>query len=342
MQFKLDKTFSIKHLFAISIVVGFIVFFLTSFYKEKQFTQQIANSTGTIVEDGYKTKRVDGYKYIRPIMFVVDDSESEQLSDLKQRITSIIDKYKNVGEVNNASVYLKEYGNNYWITVNDDVKYDPGSLFKVPVLITILKMNELHPGFLNKSIKYSETVNAGKNIAFADKSIKLGNTYTIRELLTYMIKYSDNNATILLEKNMDSSVLQKLFKDIGLEVPNIYASQYLFNAKGYSYFMRIIYNAGYLSFEDSEFAGELLGESNFKDGILKGLPSNVRVAHKFGESGNQIEKQLHESALIYLNNKTYLLTIMTRGKDNANLSKLIAEISQLVYNEMNTKYISML
>ena len=98
-------------------------------------------------------------------------------------------------------------------------------------MIAILKMNEFNPGFLNKTIIYSKNINDGKNVAFNDKSIILGNTYTIRELLTYMIKYSDNKATILLENQMDSRILQKLFKDVGLEVPNIYASQYQFTPK---------------------------------------------------------------------------------------------------------------
>jgi beta-lactamase class A len=136
---------------------------------------------------------------------------------------------------------------------------------------------------------------------------------------------------------MDSKILQKLFSDIGLDVPNVYASQYLFNTKEYSYFMRSIYNASYLTIDDSEYAGELLSQCEFKDGITKGLPASVKIAHKFGESGNQTEKQLHESAIVYLDHKPYLLTIMTKGKDNAKLSELIGEISREVYNDMLTK-----
>ena len=98
--------------------------------------------------------------------------------------------------------------------------------------------------------------------------------------------------------------------------------------------MRAIYNAAYLTAEDSEYAGELLSQCDFKDGILSGLPPNTRVAHKFGESGNQIVKQLHESAIVYLYNQPYLLTVMTKGNDNKKLSLLIKEISQTVYNDM--------
>jgi hypothetical protein len=44
--------------------------------------------------------------------------------------------------------------------------------------------------------------------------------------------------------------------------------------------------------------------------------------------------QLHESAIIYVKDKPYLLTVMTKGKDNKTLSKLIGEISSTVYKNM--------
>ncbi len=209
--------------------------------------------------------------------------------------------------------------------------------FKVPVLITILKMGEDDPGFINKRISYDKAIDDGKNVAFVSKSIQLGQSYTVKELLTYMIKYSDNKATILLESKMKAEVLQKLFTDLGLEAPNIYAKHYFFTTSQYSLFIRAIYNAAYLSIKDSEFAAELLSQCDFKEGIVSGLPKGTSLIHKFGESGTQVEKQLHESAIVYAYNKPFLLTIMTKGKDNKTLSKLIKEITTTVYTAMASK-----
>ena len=330
------KNFSLLHGIILSLLVAGITFWVTSLWKERQFAAQM-NTASSGYSCTYNIKRMNGYKFIKPLMFVDEECESEQLSGIKQKITGIIETHKTAGDITSASVYLREYGHNEWTSVNDAEKYDPGSLFKVPVLIAILKMNELHPGFLNKVIPYTKKVDAGKKVAYTSKTIQLGQSYTVRQLLTYMIKYSDNDATILLESNMDSKILQKLFSDVGLEVPNIYATKYQFTTKEYSYFMRAIYNAGYLNTDDSEFAGELLSECEFKDGIMKGLPANIKVAHKFGESGSMNEKQLHESAIVYLNNKPYLLTVMTRGNDNKKLSQLIGEISQAVYTDMQSE-----
>ena len=88
--------------------------------------------------------------------------------------------------------------------------------------------------------------------------------------------------------------------------------------------------------KDSEFALRLLTKSDFKNGIVNGLPSNVQLAHKFGESGDANEKQLHESAIIYLNNNPILITIMTKGNDLKKLPEVIKEASNLVYNQIQT------
>lgn len=331
-----NKKFALLHIILFVFLASVATFGLTNYWKERQFTEKSAATISSYVCN-YNVKRMNGFKFVKPLMFVDEDCESEQLMSVKQNISAIIDRYKILGDITTASVYLRAYNHNEWICVNENEKFDPGSLFKVPVLIAILKENELTPGFLNKQISYNQRIDAGKNVAFASKTIEFGQSYTIKELLVYMIKYSDNNATILLEKNLEPKILQKLFFDFGLEVPNMYASQYLFNAKDYSYFMRAIYNAAYLSVDDSEYAGELLSQCDFKDGILLGLPPNTKIAHKFGESGNQMTKQLHESAIVYLVNQAYLLTVMTKGNDNKKLSKLIGEISQTVYNDMKNQ-----
>ena len=331
-----DKKFTLLHIIIFAFLASIATFSLTVFWKDRQFTEQSAAAASSY-SCNYNVKRMNGFKFIKPLMFVDEDCESAQLMDIKQSITTIIDRYKTQGDITTASVYLRVYSHNVWTCVNENEKFDPGSLFKVPVLIAILKQNEIAPGFLNKQIPYNQRIDAGKNVAFASKTIQLGRSYTIKELLIYMIKYSDNNATILLEKNLEPKILQRLFSDFDLEVPNMYATQYLFNTKDYSYFIRAIYNAAYLSVDDSEFAGELLSQCNFKDGILLGLPPNTRVAHKFGESGTQTEKQLHESAIVYLDNQPYLLTVMTRGSDNKKLSQMIGEISQTVYNYMRSQ-----
>jgi len=326
-----DKRFSLLQTLLALVVVLLGTYYLTSLWKTKQYEAQMSS---TAISCNYDIKRLGGYQFVKPLMFVDEDCESESLMDTKQKLISIIDQYKSTGAIENASVYLREYNHNEWITINEAEKFDPGSLFKVPIMITILKMNELNPGFLNKTVAYTHAFETGKKVEFPSKTITVGKSYTIKELLTYMIAYSDNNATTLLESNMDTKLMQKMFKDMNLEVPNIYAPEFKFTTKQYSYFMRAIYNAGYLTIDDSEFAGQLLSKCDFKQGMVQGIPAGTVIAHKFGESGVPNLKQLHESGIVYLKNNPYLLTIMTRGKDNKQLSQLLGELSKAVYTDM--------
>lgn len=81
----------------------------------------------------------------------------------------------------------------------------------------------------------------------------------------------------------------------------------------------------------------LLTKSKFHDGLTKSLPASVPVAHKFGEKFNPIEQQLHETAIIYSENKPYLITVMTRGTDQEKLKSVLNSVSKKVYDFMASR-----
>lgn len=331
-QFK-SKKISVSVLISIVLLSSILTFSITYFINRKENNKTLAYAE-SVNACRYDIKRLDGYSYIKPLMFVDDQCEGDNLSLSKKEITSIIENYKTKRGVISASVYIRDYSNSSWTSINEELEYEPGSLFKVPILIAYLKMSEESPGMLEKELSFDTPYAINKNVAFHSKNIQLGHKYKIRELLKYMIAYSDNNATALLNNNLKPDVLTKLFADLGLEIPDIKAQHYYFTAKQYSLFIRALYNASYLSIDNSEFAAELLSKCDFKDGIVNGLPKGTKVMHKFGESGSPIEMQLHESAIVYVNDKSYLLTIMTKGKDNATLCNLLSDISETVFKNM--------
>ena len=301
--------------------------------KNKAETEEVSNTPDSSVY-GYKIKRISGYNFIKPILVVDEKYESGNLSSIKQNATHIIDNYKKIGVINSASVYIKEFNGNGWTGINTEEKFMPGSLMKVPQLITFLKMEEANPGLLNKELLFNQNFYADKHPRYLTKSIQLGKQYTIKELLQYMIIHSDNNATSLLFANMDFDIFKKVFTDFGLAEPNLQASNYPMTSREFSYFMMGLYNGSYLNNKNSEFATELLGKCNFKNGIVSSIPSSTKIAHKFGESGDSVEQQLSESAIIYLNDNPYIITIMTKGKDYKQLPLIIKEISASVYQSM--------
>ncbi|UEG49254.1 class A beta-lactamase-related serine hydrolase [Ferruginibacter lapsinanis] len=282
----------------------------------------------------YNISRLDGYKFIHPLMFAEPACESNTLSNIKSEVESLISSYKTKGDITSASVYLREFHHGEWMSIAEAEKYSPGSLLKVPELITFFKMNETNPGLLERKVVFDKPLSSTKTATYLSKSIQLGNTYTIRQLLFYMVAYSDNNATLLLNKLIDVATFKKVFTDVGLPAPDWSANDYPISAKDYSLFMKLLYNASYLSIKDSEFCTELLSDSDFKNGLVAGIPSDCKIAHKFGEGGYTTAPQLSESGIIYSNSAPYILTVMTKGTDVKKLPEVISSISKMVYKKM--------
>ena len=97
------------------------------------------------------------------------------------------------------------------------------------------------------------------------KQIELGKSYTIKELLQYMVSYSDNNATNLLHDMLDVEEHKKTYGNLGLDIPDITKFGYTITAKDYSTFLKVLFNGTYLNHEHSEFAFELLTKTDFKN-----------------------------------------------------------------------------
>jgi beta-lactamase class A len=237
-----------------------------------------------------------------------------------------------------ASVFLEDLTDGTWMQVNPAETYHPASMIKVVTLITYMRMAEADPKLLDKQFQ----VNTLKDIpvptqSFVSKTIEPGRSYTIRELLHSMIAYSDNYATWMLNSQIDLEAFRKVFTELGLARPNVADRDFRMTVMAYSKFLKVLYNASYLTIPASEYATSLLCECDFRDGIMKELPANVRVAHKFGESGSHNLHELHETAIVYLNNRAYLLTIMTRGKEITKLTGTLSHISKAVYDFMSAR-----
>jgi hypothetical protein len=239
------------------------------------------------------------------------------------------------GDINSASVYIRVFGKGEWMSINNELKYQPGSLFKVPLLITYLRLSETTPNFLDKKITFNQITPEAKGLKqeFLKEHIKLGNTYSIKELLRYMIVHSDNNATMLLMNNIPLAELTRTITDLGLS-KDLTNSDAVISAHDYSLFWLALYNGSYLNFDNSDYALSLLSQCDFTDGIVKGIPPNTKVAHKFGEKGNQNSHGFHETGIVYINYNPYLITVMTEGKDQTKLPKVLQEISSVVYTNI--------
>jgi beta-lactamase class A len=278
--------------------------------------------------------RLGGSALVKPLLTAEPECESERFLPMKSAIEAEINALKNSGTITSAAVYVKDMGSAEWMAVNGDEKFSPGSIVKVPALITCLKMAEKDLQFLNKSLRQTHGASDVLHVSFPSKTIEIGRAYTVRELLPYMITYSDNNAYQLIFNNIDISMYKKVYTDLEMAPFDVQSLLNFYNVREISELMKVIYNASYLSAASSEFAMELLTQCEFKQGIAAGLPTGTKIAHKFGESGSEVSGELHETAIIYTGTTVYELTILTKGTVMLNLPQALSSISQVTYNNM--------
>lgn len=279
-------------------------------------------------------RRGDGYSFIHPILFVESPCESPQLLAHKGMLEKVIESEKSSGQILSASVYLREFDNANWLSVNSDEKYNPGSVLKIPQLMAFYKMEEKNPGFMQRKIAYNRRLDDNRNVNFESRHIQPGQSYSIGELMRRMIQYSDNEATMLLSTQLDTLTMNEVFVSLGLRTPSYTSRYYPSTASEISLFLRSLYNASFLNYRHSEACLSLLSQTEFDEGLIKGLPPGTKVSHKFGESGYDNEPELSETAIVYAKEKTYLITVMTRGKNLKVQAQSIARITAAAHEVM--------
>jgi len=196
--------------------------------------------------------------------------------------------------------------------------------------MNVFKQATDDPAFLSRQFVWQEESLNNKEYFKAENELENNKTYSINEAVSYMIRYSDNNAANVLNYAVDTSTIVASFSELGIASPG--EQNYAISARTYGSFFRILYNSTFLNKEYSEKALRLLSETVFNKGLAAGLPPTVKIAHKFGERPvDAATKQLHDCGIVYYPNRPYLLCVMTRGKDFDKLASFIAEVSKIVY-----------
>ena len=240
-----------------------------------------------------------------------------------------------------VSVYYRELNDGYWFSIGDSEKFIPASMRKVPLMIALLKQGETDHGLLERRVTYdlSNDYNQNQNFKPAQTLVS-GSTYTIRDLIYRMIVYSDNNAFTYLTKIVDPALLDRVYSTLRLQNPRAVKDDEFLSVQTYESFFRVLYNASYLDRSSSDWALETLSKSDFRTGLVSGVPPEVPVSHKFGEKSDASSGtvQLHDCGIIYYPRHPYLLCVMSKGPDFALLDDVIAEISRITYTEVDRQH----
>lgn len=319
-----------KYLILLLLPAGFVAGW---FSKNPANTKEAQPS---LVREG-----VNKYALIHPLITasIGEKKDFSEYKPLEDKFNETINRYKKQKKLYSAAIYFNNMENGHWTGINENEKFAPASLYKVPLMIAYLKNAESIPGYLDKKVEYIPNPNETKINVEGENSLVAGNYYTLNELIYRLIAFSDNNSKDLLHENIDQNSVSEVFADLGLTAPEINETEDSMSARSYSRFFRTLYSSTYLSREISEAAMELLTKTEYKDGLIQGVPGGTVVAHKFGyrvfpeAKADDVSKELHDCGIIYYPGQPYLLCIMTKGFNLADLQSFIKEVSSTAWAE---------
>ncbi len=300
--------------------------------------------TSTIDDHVTETRLQGSYQFINPLLDCDVDNfiGTKEQDKLKNQVQNYVQQQIDHQKISFAAVYYRDLNNGPWFGINSTEFFSPASLIKVPLMIAYYKVAETDPAILQKKLLNTQTYNPGSQNIEPEKTLTPNQEYTVEELISRMIIYSDNLAYNLLLDNIDPQLVYKIYNDLGVDISKAVndPNGNILSVKSYAAFFRILYNSSYLSKDISEKALKLLSQSRFTQGIVAGVPQDTPVSHKFGERQylDTGQKQLHDCGIVYFPNHPYLLCIMTRGQNFNDLTGAIRNISSQVYTGISSQY----
>lgn len=198
-------------------------------------------------------------------------------------------------------------------------------------MVQILKLAESDHELLGRKIKIERIFRP----LGVETRIRLGATYTIEDLVSRMVVFSDSESRAQLQFIFKDNYLWKsVFSDLGYQIKTGASYPNIISAKTYSTLLRVLYNRSYLNGEMSQKALYILSQSAYRSGIVKGVDNDeIIISNKYGLRIQSDDYQLHESAIVYLEDNPYLLTVMTEGKSHEDLKEVIVQISNIVHQK---------
>lgn len=280
--------------------------------------------------------------FINPLLEYADLQQLDysELKSFKGKIEKGIARFHLQNPQVQVSYYFRDLNNGLWTGIGEDKLYSPASLFKLPLLMAVLKKSESDPAILDMGFTYhaADFKDVKEESGFKKTE---GQYYTVRDLMKHMIAYSDNGAALMLMNTIGDSTLFEVMDDLNFHVEKGFNENTAFvNVKSYAALFRILYNGSYLSRQNSVWVLQMLSESVYHEGVRKGIPQATRIAHKYGKrdhwQGAELQsRQLHHFALVYHPRKPFIIGIMTQGGDLLQKEKLIEELTRITWDEVD-------
>jgi beta-lactamase class A len=243
-----------------------------------------------------------------------------------------------------------DLGSSDTLFLNADTSFHAASTMKVPLMIELFRRASSGSfGMGQRLMIVNQFASIVDGSAYALDSTsdsdttlyhRIGGRVPVDTLLRLMITRSSNLATNTLIALVGAEQVNRTMRSLGAQRIQVLRGvedgkafdKGLINtttARDLAIILMAIEQGRASSPEATSEMRQILLAQEFNEKIPAGLPAGIRVAHKTGE----ITAHSHDAAIVYPPGRSpYVLVVLTRGiQDGAKASKLIADISSIVY-----------
>ena len=258
----------------------------------------------------------------------------EKYTELKKEIEKIISQVD--GKV---CINFYDLNKNDGFSINGDEKVLSASMIKLLILAELMKKNSENKFSLSNTIMIENSMKTGGDGIL--KELNAGHHFTLKELANLMIIVSDNQATNILIDLLGMENINLLGKELGLKESFLGRKMMDTEARknGYdnytcaddiSLLLKLIYQEKLVNKEASQLMLEILLKQQQGERLQRYLPTDIKIAHKCGDLDN-LE---NDGGIIWLEEKVYILVVLTSRMSNLQCKQTIGKISKFVYDKM--------
>ncbi len=206
--------------------------------------------------------------------------------------------------------------------LNEFEPMQAASLIKLPVMTLLLKQAD--DGKLNLDSTYilknsDKTAGSGSLAGSPD-----GTILTYRKLLQYMGHESDNTAFTIMRNYFTDETINAFAHELGMKSTDI--KENVTTPSDVALLLQKIYDGRIISTKSKELLFDSLTKTIYENYLPKGIPENIRVAHKYGSEVHV----LNDAGVVFSENP-YVVVLLTGGIVESEAQKTVPILSQLIY-----------
>jgi beta-lactamase class A len=268
------------------------------------------------------------------VIFSLFDSESTFVYTNPTTTNTIIPKTTGTESLKDAFIditiptgsfsfaYL-DLNSNQQFTINPDQEFYYASIFKLPVAVTVFKNLDSKKYSIQDKFTYLK-----EDYATGDGSLQYNefdSDYTIEQLLTYLLKNSDNVAMNIFIREFGIDNIYQTALDLGTS--KNFANNNIGKVSDGITMFKNIDTTNIISDKSRQILYSYITDTNFEDRIKPGLKNNSILVHKIGTWPDTAS--FHDCGIVINDNYKYYICILTKDTNLKNAQELSSKLSRI-------------